>query len=121
MRKATVKVYVHKFKCFECNKTKTVYYTVADFGDAPHIMHCYNCGELYWYTPEDENYIMPIEKKLTGLKCEKCNSALSTYLTPTHKCICCEGDYISLDEDFAIGSISPNSEMVPVVVYLIYS
>lgn len=121
MKKETKMVYVYTVQCSNCHLNKIIYYTVADFGDEPLIMHCKDCGELYWYTREDEAYIQPIDIKLSGLKCERCNAVLKDSLVPTHKNIVCCGSDISLDDDFAGNTIPPDTEMVPVEVYLIYS
>lgn len=121
MKKDIKMVYVYNAKCFICNSSIKVYYTVADFGDAPIIKKCNHCGELYWYTPDDEVYIQPIEKQLNGKKCEKCNAQLLNALVSTHKNIQCCGTEISLDDDFAGYTIQPEVEMEPIDVYLIYS
>lgn len=121
MRKVTKMVYVYNATCLDCNSSKKVYYTVADFGEAPIIKKCSHCGELYWYTPEDDAYIQPIDKQLIGKKCEKCNAELLKALVPTHVNIQCCGMEFSLDDDFAGYNIPPVSEMEQVDVYLIYS
>lgn len=113
--------YVYYATCFGCNTKKKVYYTVADFGDAPIIKKCKHCGELYWYTPEDEAYIQLIDKQLSGKKCKRCNAELLNALVPTHKSIQCCGMEFSLDDDFASYNIPPEFEMEQVDVYLIYS
>lgn len=121
MKKAIKNVYKFSVQCDVCNKSKTVLYTVSDFGDAPHLMRCKYCEELYWYTPEDEAYIKPIEKQLIDLKCVKCGSKLKDSLVPTHKDINCFGTVFSLDDDFTGNAIPPNSDMISVDVYLLYS
>lgn len=121
MKKETRMVYVYNATCVECNNNIKVYYTVADFGDAPIIKKCAQCGELYWYTPDDELYIQPLDKQLREIKCEKCKAELINTLVPTHKNIMCCNNEFSLDDDFAGNNIPPISEMVPVEVYLIYS
>jgi len=121
MKKESKMVYVYNAKCFNCNSSKKVYYTVADFGDAPIIKKCNHCGELYWYTLDDEEYIQSIDKQLDGKKCEKCNVELLNALVPTHKNIRCCGTEFSLDDDFTGYNIQPSAEMEQVDVYLIYS
>lgn len=121
MKRETKMVYVFNAVCIDCNNNKKVYYTVADFGDAPIIKKCAQCGELYWYTPDDEAYIQPIDKQLSGKKCEKCKTELINALVPTHKNIQCCGTEFSLDDDFAGYNIPAVTELVSVDVYLIYS
>ena len=121
MKKETKMAYVYNATCFDCNSIKKVYYTVADFGDAPIIKKCNHCDELYWYTPDDEVYILPIDKQLNGKKCEKCNAQLLNALVSTHKNIQCCGTEFSLDDDFAGCKIQPVAEMEQIDVYLIYS
>ena len=114
-------VYVFNTACIECSTNKEVYYTVPDFGEPPIIKKCKHCGELYWYSPEDEAYIQPVDKQLSGKKCEKCKTELINALVPTHKNIQCCGTEFSLDDDFAGYNISPVTDMIAVDVYLIYS
>lgn len=121
MKKEIKLVYVYNAKCFICNSNKKVYYTVADFGDAPVIKKCSHCGELYWYALDDEVYIKSIDKQLDGKKCKKCNAELLNSLVPTHKNIQCCGTEFSLDDDFIGYNIPSSAEMEPVDVYLIYS
>jgi hypothetical protein len=121
MKKVTKMVYVYNAICFQCNLNVKVYYTVSDFGDAPIIRKCSHCGELYWYTPDDEAYIRLIFKQLIGKHCEKCNTELLDNLIPTHKNIQCCSTEFSLEDDFAGYNIPPATEMVPIDVYLIYS
>lgn len=116
-----VKVFKHKTVCDECNKEIYVYYTVSDFGDAPILMRCVNCGEYYWYTLDDVAYIKPIDKQLENLMCEKCGINLSDSLTLTHKNIRCCNNTFSLDDNFATNVILPDSEMVLLNVYMIYT
>jgi hypothetical protein len=120
MRKVAMTAYVYNATCIECNSSKKVYFTVADFGDAPIINKCSQCGELYWYTPEDESYIQSIDKQLIGKKCVKCNASLLNTLIPTHKNIQCCGVEFSLDDDFSGFKIPPIAELERVDVYLIY-
>lgn len=121
MKKERVKAYRYITKCLECNKEVIVYYTLSDFGDAPIILHCTNCGEYYWYTKDDEYYNKPLKEQLNRQKCEKCGVDLSNSLVPAHKDIrCC--DYVfSLDEDFATNINPLDDEMVFLDVYMIYS
>lgn len=121
MRKVAMIANVYNATCLECNSSIKVYFTVADFGDAPIIKKCSQCGELYWYTPEDEAYIQPIDKQLVGIKCVKCNASLLNTLIPTHKKIKCCGIEFSLDDDFSGFKIPPVTELEQVDVYLIYS
>lgn len=121
MEKNKVMVYCFKTKCIDCNKEIVIYYTVPDFGDAPVIKRCKNCGEYYWYTPENEAYNKAIEKQLDGLHCEKCNAELKNSLVLTHMNITCCGSEFSLDEDFAGNLIPDGNKMVPLEVYFIYS
>jgi hypothetical protein len=114
-------VYSYKYKCFECNEIKTIYYTVADFGDSAHILQCKHCCELYCYTPENEVYLKPLDEQLIGLRCVECNNDLSNSLVPTHKGLRCCGEYFSLEDDFMPKTIPPNTALVPVEIYLIYS
>lgn len=121
MKKKSKMVYVYNAKCVDCNTNRKVYYTVADFGDAPIIKKCAQCGELYWYTPDDEAYIQPIDKQLSGKECVKCKAELINALVPTHKNIKCCGTEFSLDDNFTDYNIPPVTEMEQVDVYLIYS
>lgn len=121
MKKETKMAYVYDATCFNCNTNKKVYYIIADFGDAPIIKKCGYCGELYWYTHDDEVYIQAIDKQLSGKKCEKCKATLINTLVPTHKNIQCCGTEFSLDDNFAGYNIPSDSVMVPIDVYLIYS
>ena len=121
MKKELKMVYTYMWQCSSCNMMKQIYYTGADFGDAPYIMHCKHCGELYWYTLEDEEYLRPIGLQIEEIKCETCKADLKNALVPIHKNIQCCGMEISLDDDFAGYNIPPVNDMVPVEVYLIYS
>jgi hypothetical protein len=121
MKKEKKMVYFYSVPCSDCNQIKYIYYTVADFGDAPYIRHCKYCGELYWYTPDDEAYVKSIDAQLNGKKCEKCKADLKNALVPTHRNIQCCGKEFSLDDDFISPNIPPNTAMIPIEVYLIYS
>lgn len=114
-------VYEFETKCIDCNKNIKVYYTVADFGAAPTILHCKYCKEYYWYTFEDDAYIRPFHKQIENMKCINCEADLKNCLVPTHRLIECCGNELSLDDDFAEYKIPNESEMVPVEVYLLYS
>ena len=120
MKKETKRVYVYETKCFVCSKTIHVYCTLADFGDPPIIRKCRYCNTLYWYTPEDEFYIMPIEQQLDGKICVRFSADLQESLVSTHKYIKCCGTEFSLDDDF-VDSIYLNSNpTMDVEINLIY-
>lgn len=121
MKKESKRVYVYETKCFECDKPIPVYCTLADFGDPPIIKKCKYCNTLYWYSPEDDFYIKPIEQQLEGKRCIRCDADLQESLVSTHKQIKCCGTEFSLDDDFA-DSIDPDSAPTrDVKVNLIYS
>jgi hypothetical protein len=70
---------------------------------------------------DDVEYIKPIEEQIENLKCEKCGVKLSDSLTLTHKNIRCCNSIFSLDDNFTTNVIPPDSEMVLLNVYMIYS
>ncbi len=121
MKKQVVYAYCFEVNCSECNRKKKIYYTLPDFGDPPIILKCKECGELYWYTPEDDAYIRPIRDQLIGKKCVLCGSFLLESLCPTHKYIDCCNQEISLDDDFYRSNPHKESIMEEVEVNLIYS
>ena len=120
MKKQVVNAYCFEVKCPECKRTKKIYYTLPDFGDPPIILKCRECGELYWYTPEDDAYIRPIHDQLAGKNCVSCRAVLQESLCPTHKNIKCCSQAVSLDDDFYL-SDPQKSVMEEVKVNLIYS
>ncbi|MDD4095887.1 MAG: hypothetical protein PHP22_06570 [Oscillospiraceae bacterium] len=120
MKKQVVNAYCFEVECPECNGKKKIYYTLPDFGDPPIILKCRECGELYWYTPEDDAYIRPIHDQLAGKKCVSCGAVLQESLCPTHKNIKCCSQVVSLDDDFYL-SDPQKSMMEEVNVNLIYS
>ena len=120
MKQETKRVYLYQTKCFECGKIIPVYCTLADFGDPPIIKKCRYCNTLYWYTPEDDFYIKPIEEQLDGKHCVRCNADLQKSLVPTHEYIKCCGTEFSLDGDFIYSINLDNDHTIDVEVNLIY-
>ncbi len=121
MKRVIRYAYEYNINCIECGKKLTIFYTVPDYGEAPVIMKCKNCGEFYWYTKDDEFYINPLEKQLLSMRCEKCNLELIDTLVPTHNSIYCCGEKFDLDDNYVGGVIPNNSARKEVPVYLIYS
>jgi len=122
MKKNTQNAYKYDAICPDCGKETRIYFTLADFYDAPIITKCKCCDTLYWHTPEDEYYIRPLEKQIEGKKCIKCEASLSEVLVPNHrdiKCKCCKTIF-SLADNFA-DSMKYDSPMEEIEVYLIYS
>ncbi len=121
MNKETVKVYKYAARCIECKEGFDVYYTFADFGDAPVLLRCRHCNEYYWYTPDDDAYIRPIDAQLKGITCAGCGAGLKDCLVPTHKDIECCGYRFSLDDNFADNISLRDDEMTTLQVNMIYS
>ena len=121
MKKEIKRVYVYETKCFECTNTIPIYCTLADFGDPPIIKKCKYCSTLYWYSPEDDFYIKPIEQQLEGKSCVQCNADLRESLVSTHKNIKCCGTEFSLEDDFIYSIDLDSNPTIDVKVNLIYS
>ena len=121
MKKEIVKVYQYAAQCIECKEDCIMYYTVADFGDAPVLLRCRHCIEYYWYTPDDAAYIRPIDVQLEGLACGGCGTGLKDCLVQTHKEIKCCGYQFSLDDNYADNILLNDDEMTTLQVNMIYS
>ncbi len=121
MRKEERRVYVYKSHALDCQNEYKVYYTVADFGDAPVLLQCRFCNEYYWYAFEEDAYLRPFHKQIENKYCEKCRVSLNSCLIPPHKNVDGGGYKFSLDDDFAGNSIPNDNEMVSLEVYLLYS
>lgn len=120
MNKEIKCVYVYETKCLDCGKCITIYYTLPDFGDAPFLRKCIFCDTLYWYSADDEYYIRPLAGQIEGKVCEKCKSALSESLVPTHTHLVCCNNTFSLDDDFVDSVDLDGQTMKSIEVYLIY-
>jgi phage FluMu protein Com len=99
----------------------SVYYTLADFYEAPFIKKCKFCNALYRYTPEDDWYIQPFAKQIENKECVECNARLSEALMSVYTNIkCCNCDTMfSLDDNFTHG-MRYDSFTEEIEVYLLY-
>ncbi|MCL2486843.1 MAG: hypothetical protein FWE86_04510 [Oscillospiraceae bacterium] len=123
MTKRTMKAYVFLAKCPVCRKIHKVYYDLADFYEGHIFMKCRNCGELYFYDPEEEHYLRSFNEQIKGKRCCTCNKRLSKALIPIHKEIRCSGcgGVFSLEDGFAGNEYPPDESREEVDVYRLYS
>ncbi len=121
MKKQKMNVYVFKHKCCDCGKVKDIYYTLSDFGDAPTLKKCKNCGTYYRYDSEEDAYMKPIEEKLEGLSCSVCGANLKETLCFPYEDVKCRYGTYKLDNNFAHNLYSSDEDMVQIEVFLIYS
>lgn len=124
MKKETRRAFEYNGECIECNGKYSFYYTLADFGDPPIVLHCKVCNALYWYTQEEEDYLRPLNEQINNMKCAICNNNLKDNLVPTHKCVRCHkcGDVFSLDDDFDRRNTPPDDNQLKTIkVFLLYS
>jgi len=124
MKKAIRRAYKFSAKC-PCGKSVDIYITIPDFGDPPIVNKCNICDVLYWYTPDDDYYIKPLDEQVGDKNCIKCNAKLRSSLESTHKNIKCDcGKTFSLDDNF-LRSYRIRYDNLPsmedIEVYLLYS
>lgn len=70
-------------KTIEKHKVFTTSY--GSMGGGTRLQICTNCGEMYCYHTYDDEYIMPIRKKLSQLDCVNCGVSMLKHSRPYPK------------------------------------
>ena len=76
-----------KVRCWEADvrcpegEVQVVWFTVPDFGDAPRLYTCHNCGAIFAVDADEEFYKKRnFEQEKTSILCPECNETLASAL-----------------------------------------
>jgi rubredoxin len=92
MKKVKIRCWKAVARCSD-DTLVTVYFTVSDFGDAPKLFVCSNCGAIFAVDPDKESYSKrKFSDEKEKLKCPECGDSLANVLPSPENFRCPSGE-----------------------------